>query len=421
MDALFSSTSIHTTVAPQAAAAASTLYTRGGLAASIDPAAAPPTIAHLIASPFFGGPERQILGLSLELRPHCQSIFFSFANHGCARPFEDELRRHGFEVLTLSEDTPAFLACVREIADLLQQYCPRALLCHGYKPDLLGLAAGKWAGVPVLSISRGWTGATAKVRGYDTLDKRLLRYMDRVVCVSEGQADKVRRHKVAQHKLCVIHNSIRAQRFSDPDPSAADELRALFAQPPAQVVLAGGRLSPEKGFADLIDAAVRVIEMYPATGFLIFGEGPLRQPLRDRILRRGLEAKFILAGFTPRLDRYLPFADIVVLSSLTEGLPNIALEALAAGVPVVATRVGGNPEVVRDGQSGRLVPASEPDQLAEAIGQLLADPAQRRALGNWGRQDVRQRFTFEAQAQSYLQLLRQLCPGVFHITTERRS
>src|SRR5262245_53185307 len=122
-------------------------------------------IVHLMASPFVGGPERQVLGLARHLPPPCRTSFLSFAERGLARPFLDEARRGGFEAIELEHNTPRYFACVREVAGQLTRLRADLLACSGYKPDLVGWRAARRAGVPVVSISHGWTAATLKVRG----------------------------------------------------------------------------------------------------------------------------------------------------------------------------------------------------------------------------------------------------------------
>src|SRR5438034_1332131 len=128
-------------------------------------------LVHLTASPFFGGPERQMLGLTLSLPPAYRSVFFSFWERGLCRPFLDELQRHGIEAAALRCNAPQLTAAVHEVAKHLRGLRADLLLTHGYKPDLIGLLAARKAGVPIVSVSRGWTGATLKVRVYDAIDK----------------------------------------------------------------------------------------------------------------------------------------------------------------------------------------------------------------------------------------------------------
>ncbi len=214
--------------------------------------------------------------------------------------------------------------------------------------------------VPVIAMSHGWTAETWKVRVYETLDRACLRRMDRVVCVSEGQAEKVRRAGVRADRVAVIRNAVRAERFDHADPADRRVLEAMFPQAPERIVGSAGRLSPEKGFGVLVEAAAIVARSDPGAGFIHFGDGPLRETIQRRIAELGLERRFILAGFRDDLDRFLPHWDLSVLPSFTEGLPTVVLESYAAGVPVVATAVGGTPEAVADGVDGYLVPPGDP-------------------------------------------------------------
>jgi glycosyltransferase involved in cell wall biosynthesis len=365
-------------------------------------------VTHLVASPFLGGPERQVLGLAAGLPRSYRTVFLSFSEGGRCRPFLNEARRTGFEAVELERNSRNPRAAVREVADYLRRLGADVLCCHGYKPDVLGWMAARRAGVPAVAVSRGWTAATLKVRLNETLDRFCLRRMDRVVCVSEGQAVKVRRAGVPPGCVVVIRNAIRAERFDRPEPAGRDRLQALFKPPLARIVGAAGRLSPEKGFGVLVEAVGRLVSEVPDVGFVIFGDGPLRAQLSRRIDSEGLTGRCLLAGFCDDLDRLLPHLDLLVLPSFTEGLPNVVLEAFAAGVPVVATAVGGTPEVVVDGVNGYLVPAGDPAALARRIRDALEVEERRRAMGQRGRDRIRNEFTFEAQSARYQQLFDEL-------------
>ena len=358
-------------------------------------------IVHLTASPFFGGPERQMLGLAKSLPSTYRSVFMSFFESGRSQPFLDALRQDGFEALALKENAPHYSASVREITGLLRSLRADILLCHGYKPDLLGLIAARQAGIPVVSVSRGWTSETFKVRVNEALDRLSLHFMDAVVCVSEGQADKVRRLGILAARLTVIRNAINLDRFVGFDLGYRDILQGMFAEPRSLIVGAAGRLSPEKGFANLVEAAARVIREDCSIGFVIFGEGRLRGELSRQIADLGLTGKVLLPGFHDNLDKFIPALDLLTQSSYTEGLPNILLEGQAAGVPVVATAVGGTPEVIQDGFSGYLVPSGDPDALAERIMRVLVSTDCGRSMGESGREYVKAHFSFATQAIEY--------------------
>lgn len=365
-------------------------------------------VVHLTASTFYGGPERQMLGLARALPRNYQSVFFSFREGGRCQAFLDEAKRQSFEAQALAHDTPRLWAAVGELADRLQQQKADILCCHGYKANLLGLIAARRTQVPVAAISRGWTGETLKVRLFEALDRFSYRQMDRVVCVSQGQAVKVRKFGIPDERLTVIHNAIEADRFVVLDPADRQRLEAFFPQPPRRIVCAAGRLSPEKGFDVLIQAAKHIVAGDPDTGFILFGEGFLRDDLLEQIEREGLTHSFLLPGFRADLDRLLACVDLLVLPSHTEGLPNVVLEAFAAGVPVVATAVGGTPEVVQDGVNGYLVPPGEPAMLARRIQDVFASEEKRLAMGRQGKARVTNHFSFAAQSAQYQRLFAEM-------------
>ena len=372
-------------------------------------------LIHLTSSTFFGGPERQMLGLAESLPDSVRTAFVSFAEGGRCEAFLDEVRARGFDAIPLKHDFPRVFATLRELTETLRQRECDLVLCHGYKANILGRIAARRVGIPAVAVSRGWTGENRKVHAYEWLDRRHLRFMDRVVCVSEGQAEKVRRWcGVPENRRCVIRNSARLEAFATPDPASRGKLLGVFPSDSAvsQVVLAAGRLSPEKGFTVLVEAAAALLKANPTAGVVLFGEGVLRPELEARIAALGLAGRFVLPGFRSDLDSLIPAADVVVLPSFTEGLPNVALEASAAGVPVVATIVGGTPEVVADGVTGFLVPPGQPAALAERISELLGDSALRTRMGDAGRLRMCERFTFEAQAEAYMKLFEEMASRV---------
>src|SRR5947208_8213776 len=182
-------------------------------------------IVHLTASAFFGGPERQMLGLAAALPPGYASTFLSFAEGGRCRPFLAVARAAGFDAAELTNDAPNLRAAVRELTAFLRGNFADALVTNGYKSNLLGRPAARAAGVPVVSVSRGWTGENLKVRCYEAVDRLHLRFMDRVVCVSSGQAERVRQSGVPAERVRVIRNAARPRAFAHPDPITRDRLR----------------------------------------------------------------------------------------------------------------------------------------------------------------------------------------------------
>mgnify|MGYP005813944521 CR=1 FL=1 len=368
-------------------------------------------VAHLISSSFYGGPERQILGLARQMPEDYRTVFLLFSEGGRCGAFLEQVRRHGLAGIELMKNIPHVRAMAREIADHLRHLEVDILCCSGYKADLVGLPAARWAGIPVVSLVHGWTAATGKVRFYEVLDRLWLRWMDRAICVSEGQAAKVRRAGVPESRIAVIRNAIDAEPFEVSDPAYGERLRAFFPHAPARIVGAAGRLSPEKGYGVLVAAAAIVVRERPDVGFVHFGDGPLRADVARRIEAEGLQGRFVLGGFREDATRFFAHMDLFVLPSFTEGLPVVALEAYASGVPVVATAVGGNPEVVADGVDGYLAPPGDPGTLAGRILDALADEGRRRDMGQRGRRRILEHFTVRSQEVAYRTLFEELTRG----------
>jgi glycosyltransferase involved in cell wall biosynthesis len=368
-------------------------------------------IVHLTASTFYGGPERQMLGLARHMPESHRSAFLSFAEGGRCRPFVGMARHHGFEAHALRHDTPHLWAAAREVAEHLRRLGADVLCCHGYKANIVGRVAARNQDLPAVAVARGWTGESLKVRLYEAFDRFHLRWMDRVVCVSEAQAEKVRRAGVRPPRIHVAHNAIDPDRFPDPDARYRTKLQRYFRQPRTRIVGAAGRLSPEKGFDVLVAAAERVHRADRSVGFVLFGDGPCRPKLVRQINAAGLAGAFVLSGFRSDLDRFMPFFDLVVLPSYTEGLPNVVLEAFAAGVPVVATTAGGTPEIVEEGVSGHLVKPGDSAALADRILTAMASEDKLRDMGLMGRQRILERFTFRTQASCYVRLFNELVPA----------
>jgi glycosyltransferase involved in cell wall biosynthesis len=374
------------------------------------PIATPTVVVQFIQSPFFGGPERQLLGLAQALGAQYRSAFFSFDEHGRSRPFLDVVRGAGFETVALERDKPNFIMMVREATRRLRAVDAKIVCVHHYKAALIGLAAARALRIPCIGVSHGWTRETWQVVLYETLDRWALRQMDAVVSVSAAQASKLLRAGIRPERLRVIRNALNAPASKPANPAMRASIEALFPKPPRTLVGSAGRLSFEKGFDQLVLAAEIVLQRDPEVGFVVFGEGVQRAELERQIAARGLQGTVVLPGFRTDLDEVLPCLDIAVLPSRTEGLPVIALEAMAAQVPVVATAVGGTPEAVVDGLCGYLVPSETPPALAQRVLDLAVSPDERRIMGLRGRERVLSDFTFEAQAKSYEALFGELRP-----------
>jgi len=242
-----------------------------------------------------------------------------------------------------------------------------------------------------------------KVRMYNQLDRWSLRAAHTVVAVCSAFGRDLVRTGIAPERIAVRHNMIWP--FVPPPASAVQELRTRLGLPErAQVILCVGRFSPEKGHLDLLRAVAMLNQAHPFRLVLV-GDGAERSSLEREIVRLGLQGRVILAGHQPDVNAYYAMADVLALPSHSEGSPNVLLEAMAAGLPVVATAVGGVPEIVTHEESALLVDERSPEKYRAALARLLTDEQLRKRLAASALQAT-ERFTPEAYVSGILEIYR---------------
>ena len=236
------------------------------------------------------------------------------------------------------------------------------------------------------------------------------RLVDAEVCVSAGVRDFMAQGGFPKHKLAVIPNGVDAARFAGRD--AAFKAR-LNLRPDAPLVATIGRLHEQKGMEHFVRAAASVHHSRPDCHFIIVGAGPLEAALRAAAKRLHLEGALTFLGQCDDIPALLKATDVFVLASLWEGMPNVVLEAMAAGVPVVATRVEGTVDLIEQGETGLLVMPRDVPGLASAIQRLLDEPALAQRLGHAAQERVRVQFPLEAMVRRHEELYAELlgaCP-----------
>lgn len=262
------------------------------------------------------------------------------------------------------------------------------------KAEILGNAAAKLAGVKkIIFTAHGFVFneplKKTKKLFFVFLEKFANLFSDKIITVSDFDRNSAVKEKIAKpEKLVTIHNGVEP---------ATSEISCLTRSefnlsPDAEVVLTVANFYPVKGLKYLIRAAKLVCEKKPEVSFLIFGDGQLRPEIEQQIKNLNLEKKVILAGFQKNIFSIFPIADIFVMSSLKEGLPYAVLEAQAFGLPVVATNVGGLPEIIADRQTGFLVEPKNADKLAEKILLLLENEQLKQEFAQKAKQKINSHF-----------------------------
>lgn len=271
------------------------------------------------------------------------------------------------------------------LAGLHRRLRPDVVHWHAARAHALGLLAARLAPVPARILSRR---VDFPVRG--SLGSRLLYAdpADRIVAISEGVREALVRSGVRPDRIRVVPSGIDLAPFDAPCDRAALRARMGIARETVLAVNVAA-LAPHKSQTTLLNAAARLRDRAPAVRVWIAGEGPLRAPLLEEHASLGLGDRVRFLGFRTDVPDLLRAADIFCISSWLEGLGTSILDAMAAGLPVVATRVGGIPEAVTDGQTGLLVPPRDPERLADALAALAADPDRRARMGRQARLKVR--------------------------------
>ncbi len=226
----------------------------------------------------------------------------------------------------------------------------------------------------------------------------LNRWSSAVVAVSGAlRDDYLATGSLDRSKVWVVHNGIDIHRFQpDRGRSRANVEREFGIAPGAPLVATVSVLRPGKGIEVLLDAVPLIVARVPAAHFLIVGDGPMRREWSELAQRLGIEHRVHWAGHRSDVDSILPAADLLVHPTLADAFPTVLLEAMAAGLPVVASQVGGIPEIVEPGGTGTLVPASNPEALASAVVDLLMHGDARAGMGRRAREIATQRFSTEA-------------------------
>ena len=315
-----------------------------------------------------------------------------------------QISQLGIPVIDLAMQPKWRLDAVWRLGRLIRQEKPVILHAWMIHANILGRIIGRINRVPVVIISRrtqnldGW--------GREWVNRQLVGWSDATIAVSEAVRQvEIDRAGADPSNVVTIHNGVDAGRYDQIDASARARIRSKFNTPPEALVIASvGRFHPVKGFADLLAALPRVHARFPAVVLWLVGDGELRPTLEAQARRLGLEDAVVFTGMRADIPEILTAVDLFALASHVEGMPNAILEAMAAGLPVVATRVGGVPEVVVDGQTGLLVPPQDDAAMARALMRLIEDAPLRQSFGLTGRRWVREQFDLAATRQKTVDL-----------------
>jgi L-malate glycosyltransferase len=374
-------------------------------------------VFYLLDSLNVGGTETQAVELAKRLDPQQYDVTL-----GCLRAQGPLLESLSGTAVTVREfyprggfDSPRGIYQMFHLAAFLRRERFQIVHTHDLYANLLGIPAAVIARTPVIISSRRDLGHFDWYQSSRRVWLRRLQNFSAVVLTNAGAIREalIKEDHFAPEKVRVIYNGVDTGKFSaksrDRNWLLADAV-GESAERETWIVLVGNMHSDVKGHPCLIVAAASIVHEFPQVRFLLAGDGAQRAEFERQVADAGLMRNFSFLGRRDDVPKILASCDVAVLPSKAEGLPNAVLEYLAAGLPTIASRVGGNAEIIEDGKNGILIPPQDSTALAAALLRLLRDPAFAMGLGKRGQDYVISQFSFQKLIadtdQLYSELLR---------------
>jgi glycosyltransferase involved in cell wall biosynthesis len=346
------------------------------------------------------GPAKNLIRFASENRRELQFHFVTYARarseaeaKAHTNAFIEAARNAGIPVSIVWERSRFDRNVLRQLAEEVEIQQAHYIQTHSVKSHFLLSRLCNKIAVPWIAFHHGYTDEDLKMRLFNQLDRFSLPKATAVVTVCEAFAKDIQRYGIPWEKIRVLHNSLDPEWAERPElaEEAARIRSALHLGGP--VILCAGRFSKEKGHAVLITAAQLLRAEGRVYTILLVGDGPLRAQMEDLVRRKGLEASIVFVGQKGDVRPYFSASDILVLPSLSEGSPNVILEAMAAQLPIVATKVGGVPEIVVNENTGLLVASNDAAELAAAIRRLIENAGLSQALAHQAYRRLKEHFS----------------------------
>jgi len=370
-----------------------------------------PNVLIMIATDPIGGPGK---GLFQFLQYAPRSAFdyilcnFNLKNRPVGQFIQEARRRHlNLQLLEQRAVIDPFL--IFQAWRVIKQHGVTLIQTHGYKSNVIGCILRVCFGMPWIGFAHGYTNDNLKMRLYNRIDQLVLRFANRVITVSRSMKELLIHRGVPEERIRLVYNAVEPAATL-PSKTSAEMKHQYGISAKKKIIGVIGRLSPEKGQLVFLRAMTKVLSVSTNVLGLIIGDGPDRASLEKYCEQNGLTDYIEFTGYQSCVSDYYQILDLLVLPSHSEGLPNAVLEAMSFGVPVLATAVGGLPEIIDEGiGNGVLVPPDDPDALAQRMGELLKDDSARRAIGLRGQLSLHPRFSPDHRAREIFGLYHELC------------
>lgn len=365
-------------------------------------------VLHIIQNSKTGGVQKQLLNL---LKTYDLSIINPIV---CSfRPKEEigiEIEKLGLDFISFDSKRHYRFSpqIIMKLIKLMKQKKIHVVRAHKYRASLYGRIAARFAGIPVVITS-----VHGNYRKDLRLERRiankiLLRGTDRIVAVSESiKKDIVKYDKVDPSKVVVVYNGTDLARFS-PDIKAENMRKSLSIKEDDIVVCCVGRIVPAKGLEYLIEAVSLLKKEIKNIKLLLVGGGWLLEKMKKKASECGVDDLTIFTGKRDDVPEILSCIDVFVMPSIAEGFGNAIVEAMSMEKPVVGTRIGGIPEIIKDGVNGIIVPPEDPQALAKAIKDVIVNKPSTLKMLKQAKEDALSKFTIQGTARKWESLYRSL-------------
>lgn len=318
------------------------------------------------------------------------------------------LTTRGIPVHRLQERFRYDISAIKQLRELIARLKPDIVESHAVKSHLLIRLSKIWQARAWIAFHHGYTATDAKTRAFNDIDRWSIRAATEVITVCESFRCQLLKRGVDGRRISVVHNAIDSSRC-ETSPARIDELRRdLNLEPAVPVILSVGRFSREKGQHDLVEALAMLSTGSPGVPWraLLVGDGVDSAGISQRLVHLNLQHRVTLVRHTTEIAAYYRLSTVFVLASHSEGSPNVLLEAALASVPIVATEVGGVPEMFANERTALIVPPRATTALARAIERVLLDTTLCSRLATLASAHVRSRFTVTRRRDALLKIYR---------------
>jgi sugar transferase (PEP-CTERM/EpsH1 system associated) len=362
-------------------------------------------LAHIVLNLNTGGLERLVLDIVEKTSQPFQPIIICLKENG---DLSNNIEKLGIKVLNLNKNDRFDPKSIYKLYNLLKKEKISIVHTHNFAASLYGSLSARIAGIPVVIHTEHGTHL------YPQFRRRFIRkiisiLIDKTVSVSDQiKQTLISQDHISKNRIMTILNGVDINKYSHKcDTEIKNKRKELNIDEKIKVIGIVARLSAEKDHENLLQAFSIVTKDIQYVNLIIIGDGILRDELEKKSKKLGLEDKVFFLGLRQDIPELLSIMDLFVLSSIREGIPLTILEAMVAGLPIVATSVGGIPEVIINEETGILVPSKNPTALANAIVRILSDSSLAQRMGSKGNERIKETFSIQRTIAEYERLYRE--------------